>query len=138
MNGKPMTRAEFERLGSGIWGGHGWKSEAARAFEVDRKTVGRWIAGDLVPDWAATRLRAMAHIAPPPGSTADQDRDDACAEAVEGDLSRLFELATDAGWQRAEVQVAILSLIVTDILTHAGPKSALELLDQARAAIANT
>jgi hypothetical protein len=135
MHSKPMARAEFERLGSGIWGGHGWKSEAARAFEVDRKTVSRWIAGDLVPDWAAVRLRAMAHIAPPPGTTADEDRDDACAEAIEGDLSRLVELATDAGWHRAEVQVAILSLTVTDILTHAGRDAALELLDQVRAAI---
>ena len=49
----------------------------------------------------------------------------------------MVELATDAGWHRAEVQVAILSLIATDILTHAGRDAALELLDQARAAIAS-
>lgn len=131
MASKPMGRAEMERLGSGTWGGHGWKSELARALEVDRKTIGRWIAADSVPDWAAARLRAMAHIAPPPGSTADEDRDDACADAIEGDLSRLMELATDAGWHRAEVQVAILSLTITDMMTHAGAAAAVETLEQA-------
>ncbi|MFD1913786.1 hypothetical protein [Halodurantibacterium flavum] len=128
-----MHRAEFERLGATIWGGHGWKSEAARAFEVNRKTISRWIADDMVPDWAATRLRAIGHIAPPPGTTADEDRDDACAEAIEGELSRLMELATDAGWQRAEIQVAILSLTVTDMMAHAGTEATMELLDQAKA-----
>lgn len=127
---KPMSRAEFERLGATIWGGRGWKSESARAFEVNRKTIGRWIAGDSVPDWAAVRLRAMAHIAPPPGSTADQDRDDACAEALEGDLSRLVELAIDAGWHRAEIQTAIMSLTLGDMITHAGADATLSLLDQ--------
>ena len=132
---RQMDRAEFERLGSGIWGGHGWKSEAGRAFEVDRKTISRWIAADSVPDWAAIRLRAMAHIAPPPGSTDADDRDDACADAVGGDMSRLVELATDAGWHRAEVQVAILSLTVTDILVHAGREATLEILSQTVQAI---
>ena len=132
---KPMNRAELERLGSTIWGGHGWKSEAARAFEVNRKTISRWIADDHVPDWAAEKLRAMAHIAPPPGTTADEDRDDACAEAIEGDLSRMVELATDAGWHRAEVQVAILSLTVTDMLTHAGPEATAGILRQACAMV---
>ena len=128
---KPMGRADFERLGTGIWGGHGWKSEAARAFEVDRKTISRWIAADSIPDWAAVRLRAMAHIAPPPETTDVDDRDDACADAMEGDLSRLVELATDAGWQRGEVMVAILSLTVTDLLNHAGTDVTLQLLADA-------
>lgn len=135
MTQKPMNRAEFERLGAGIWGGHGWKSEAARAFEIDRKTVARWIAADEVPQWAAARLRAMAHIAPPPGSLPDDDRDDACADALEGDLSRLVELATDAGWLRAEVSVAIFSLALSDIAHHAGRDKARELLDQAKLAL---
>ena len=132
---KTMDRSAFERLGSGIWGGHGWKSEAARAFEVDRKTISRWIAADHVPDWAAARLRAMAHIAPPPGSNASEDRDDACADAIEGDLSRLLELATDAGWHRAEVTVAILSLVVTDILHHAGRDATMEILRETITAV---
>ena len=128
---KPMNRAELERLGATIWG-YGWKGTVANTFGIDRKTVRRWISSDRVPDWAAIRLRAMAHIAPPPGSTSDDDRDDACAEAIEGDLSRLMELALDAGWHRGEVLTAILSLVLTDIRTNAGPDAVLELLDQAR------
>ena len=129
---KPMNRAEFERIGSHIWGGHGWKGAAAVALKIDRKTVSRWIAGDHVPGWAADQLRAMAHIAPPPGSTSDEDRDDACADAIEGDLSRLMDLALSAGWHRGEVLTAMLSLVLTDIQVNAGDDAVLELLDQAR------
>lgn len=132
---RPMDRAEFERLGSMIWGRHGWKGASASALEINRKTVSRWLADDLVPDWAAERMRAMAHIAPPPGSTADEDRDDACADAIEGDLSRLVELATDAGWHRAEIVAAMLSLTVSDMLDHAGPGATIEALNQARDAV---
>lgn len=124
---RPMGRAEATRLGQHIWG-YGWQGRLAEAVEVQDRTVRRWIAADSFPDFAASKLRAMAHIAPPPGTTAEQDRDDACADAVEGDLSRLVELATDAGWHRAEVQVAILSLITTDMLTLAGPDATLEAL----------
>ncbi|WP_374290234.1 hypothetical protein [Paenirhodobacter enshiensis] len=133
--GKPMNRTEFERIGSGIWGGHGWKSEAASAFEVDRKTISRWIAADSVPDWAATRLRAMSSIAPPPDTTVDDDRDDACTDAMEGELSRVLELALDAGWHRAEVQAAILSLTVSDMLATAGADATVSTLMQAISAI---
>lgn len=126
-----MNRTEAQRLGSYVWG-YGWQTKLAEAVEVQPRTVRRWIAADSIPEFAADRLRAMAHIAPPPGSSANEDRDDACADAMEGDLSRLVELATDAGWNRAEVQVAILSLTVTDILAYAGPAATLEVLDQAR------
>ena len=46
-----------------------------------------------------------------------------------------MELATDAGWHRAEVQVAILSLTVTDMLTHAGPEATAGILRQACAMV---
>lgn len=131
---KPMNRAEAQSLGQHIWG-YGWQGRLAEAVGVQDRTVRRWIAADCFPDFAASKLRAMAHIAPPPGTTPDQDRDDACADAVEGDLSRLVELATDAGWHRAEVQVAILSLIVTDMTTLAGPAAALEVLAQAKSLV---
>ena len=133
-----MTRSELERLGSLIWGARAWKGVAAQALGVDRKTVSRWIRDDFVPPWAATQLRAMAHIAPPPGSTSDQDRDDACVAAIEGDLSKIVELAESAGWHRAEVSAAILSLAVSDIQSHAGQDATLDVLDQVRAAVAES
>lgn len=132
---RPMYRAEASNLGQHIWG-YGWQGRLAEAVGVQDRTVRRWIAADSLPDFAASKLRAMAHISPPPpGTTPEQDRDDACADAVEGDLSRLVELATDAGWHRAEVQVAILSLIVTDMTTLAGPAAALEVLAQAKSLV---
>lgn len=60
---------------------------------------------------------------------------DSCADAMEGDLSRLVDLATDAGWQRGEVMVAILSLTVTDLLSHAGADVTLQLLADLTAGI---
>lgn len=131
LTSRTMTRAEAERLGSYVWG-HGWQTRLAEALDVQPRTVRRWIAADELPHFAAARLRGIAHIAPPPDTTADDDRDDACADAIEGDLSRLVSLAEDAGWHRAEIQVAILSLTVTDILVHAGRAATLDVLDQAR------
>lgn len=134
MADRPMNRDELERLGALLFG-FAWKSRLADVLDINRKTVSRWIADDAVAQWAADRLRAMAHIAPPPGTTDADDRDDACADAVEGDLSRLVLLATDAGWHRAEVMTAILSLTITDMVTHAGPGTTVDLLRQAVAQI---
>lgn len=46
---------------------------------------------------------------PPAGSAADDDRDDACADAIEPHLSRLLARADAAGWARSEALTAILS-----------------------------
>ncbi len=72
-----MTRDELERLGALLFG-YGWKSTLADVLEINRKTVSRWIADNAVPAWAAERLRTMVTIAPPPGTTDADDRDDAC------------------------------------------------------------
>lgn len=131
---KPMNREELERLGALLFG-YGWKSSLAAALEVNRKTVSRWIADDKVADWAAESLRSMVRIAPPPGSTSEQDRDDACAEALEPDLTRLTLLAQAAGWERAEIATAMLALSLSEIRELAGDEVALETLEQARLAI---
>lgn len=131
-----MTREEMERLGALLWG-YGWKSSLADALEINRKTVSRWIADGTVPDWAAERLRGMVRIAPPPGSTADQDRDDACAEALEPELTRIVAMAEAAGWHRAELMVAILALTVSDLRHHAGDAATVAMLhDTIRAVLA--
>lgn len=134
MRDHPMTRDEMERLGALLFG-YGWKSALADHMDINRKTVSRWIADDAVPGWAADRLRAMVAIAPPPGSTADQDRDDACQDAMEPELTRIVHMAEGAGWHRAEIITAILALAVSDIRLHAGAEAAAEILREAIAAL---
>lgn len=129
-----MTRDELERLGALLFG-YGWKTKLAEVFEINRKTVSRWIADGDVPQWAAERLRAMVTIAPPPGSTSDDDRDDACQDALEPELTRIVTLAEGAGWHRAEIIVAIFALAVADLRNRAGDDEAIALLAQAITAI---
>lgn len=130
----PMDRDEIQRLGALLFG-YGWKSSLAKAFEVNRKTITRWIAQDCVPPWAVERLRAMVRIAPPRGSSADQDRDDACAEAIEPELTRIVEIAEAAGWHRAELITAIITLSLSDLRHKAGDQAALDFLAEAAKAI---
>lgn len=129
-----MDRDELNRLGAILFG-YGWKSALADHLEINRKTVSRWIADGTVPDWAAERLRGMVRIAPPPGTTADDDRDDACQEALEPELTRIVGMAEGAGWHRAEIAVAMLALTVSDIRNHAGDAAAIEILQDAIAAV---
>lgn len=130
-----MNRDELERLGALLFG-FAWKSRLADTLEINRKTVSRWIADDTVAPWAAERLRAMVAIAPPPGSSAADDRDDACQDAIEPDLTRIVALAEGAGWHRSEVAAAIIALSVSDIRAHAGDAAAIEFLDLVRSSIA--
>lgn len=127
MTDRPMTREEMERLGALLFG-YGWKARLADALEINRKTVSRWIADGDVPAWAADRLRQMVAIAPPAGSTDADDRDDACQDAIEPDLTRLMVLAEAAGWHRAEIVTAILALSVSDIRAHSGDDMAVAML----------
>lgn len=129
-----MTRNELERLGALLWG-YGWKSSLADALEVNRKTVSRWIADGAVPEWAADRLRGMVRIAPPPGTSADDDRDDACAEALEPEMTRIVSMAESAGWHRAEIIVAIMALSLSDLRSQAGDQAALDFLAEAAEAV---
>ena len=115
--------------------GYGWKSALAEALDISRKTVGRWIAEDAVPGWAAERIRAMAHIAPPPGSTAAEDRDAACRLALEPEITRIVGMAEAAGWHRAEIVVALLAMTVDDLLDHAGEEATAGLLREALAQV---
>jgi len=123
-----MNRDELERLGALLFG-YGWKARLADVLEINRKTVSRWIADDDVPGWAADRLRLMTTIAPPPGSTDEDDRDDACQDALEPELTRITTLAEGAGWNRAEIMTAIAALAVSDIRHIAGPQVAIDMLE---------
>lgn len=130
-----MPTSEFNRLAERLWG-HGWQTKAARHFEVADRTVRRWVAGTSpVPLGVMDQVRAMADIAPPPGSTDDHDRDDACADAIEPGLTDLRNRAVGAGWHPAEIAAAILALTVSEIRSNAGDPVAVQVLEEAIAAI---
>lgn len=139
-----MNRTELESLCRPLFG-YGWKSRLAEALGINRKSVSRWIANDEVPDWAAERVRELAGRpalppipAPPPGTTDADDRDDACQDAIEPDLTRLVNLAEDAGWHRAEIATAIVALVLADLRSLAGDAATLAFLDDARGAVVDT
>ena len=118
-----MTRDEMERHAALLFG-YGWKSGLADALGVNRKTVSRWIAAGEMPGWAADRLRAMTSIPPPPaGSTPDQDRDDACAEALRASYAKLCASAECSGWTTPEIVTAMLSHTITAMRAGAGDKA---------------
>lgn len=118
-----MTTSDFSALAERLWG-YGWQTKAARHFEVADRTVRHWVSGrNAVPDGVMAELRAMVDIAPPSGSTSDEDRDGACAEAIEPALTDLRNRAMGAGWHPAEVATAILSLTVGEIREHAGDEA---------------
>lgn len=130
----PMTRDELERLGALLFG-HAWKARLADALDINRKTVSRWIADNDVAPWAAGKLRQMVNIAPPPNTTDADDRDDACQDVLEPELTRIVNMAQGAGWNRAEIMVAILALSISDIRHHAGDAATGDILHQALAAL---
>lgn len=86
-------------------------------------------------EWAADRLRAMVAIAPPPGTSDDDDRDDACQDVIDPEITRIVTLAEGAGWNRGEVTTAIFALAISDIRHAAGNAVAIEMLEQAIEAI---
>lgn len=132
-----MNRTELESLCQRLFG-YGWKSRLAEVLEINRKSVSRWIAADAVPAWAAERVRelagrpALAPIpGPPPGTSALDDRDDACAEALRPAVEALLDTAERAGWSRAEALVAVLSWTTTCLREIAGDSATRQTLESA-------
>lgn len=131
---KKMGRDELERHGQQLFG-YGWKSSLAEHLDANRKTVSRWIAADAVPEWAAEAIRAMVSIAPPPGTTEQDDRDDICYDAIQPKLLALVDAAENVGWNRGEVLAAVLSAALGDIMARVGRDEVIQILDQARAQV---
>jgi hypothetical protein len=130
-----VTPDQLANLGTQIWGRQ-WQTPMARHVEVTDRTVRRWASGQSpIPDDVAQKLRGMTSILPPPDSTPDEDRDDACQDAMEPMLTRMANEAEAVGWHRAEIVTAIFGLTLSDIIDHAGPEAALELLENAKAAV---
>jgi hypothetical protein len=123
--------ALFRRMIEQLWG-WGAQAQASRHFEVSDRTVRNWLSGKhSIPAGVMAELRAMVAIAPPPGSTSDEDRDEACARAIEPALTELRDRAVAVGWHPAEVAASIMSLTVDEIRQHAGEDQAREVLVQA-------
>lgn len=122
--------ALFRRMIEQLWG-YGAQTRAARHFDVSDRTVRNWLSGKhAIPAGVMAELHAMVAIAPPPDTDSDEDRDDACVEALEPALTELRDRAVSAGWHPAEVAAAILSLTVDEIRTHAGDAAASAVLER--------
>lgn len=125
------SAAEFRRMIEQLWG-YGAQTRAARHWEVSDRTVRHWVAGKrAVPEKVMEQLRAMTSIAPPPDTTSDDDRDDACRAALEPSLTNLRNRAVGAGWHPAEVAAAILSMTIDEIRDGAGDDAVREVLEGA-------
>lgn len=71
-------------------------------------------------------------IAPPPaGSSAEDDRDEACCDALEPHLLILRDRAVAAGWTDAEIVTAILALTISEMRARAGDAPTRNTLAQA-------
>lgn len=120
--------AQFIRLAELLWG-YGYQTRAARHFEVSSRTVRRWVAREaIIPERIMAELLVMVNIAPPPDSNSDQDRDDACAAALEPVLTDLRNRAMGSGWRPAEIDSAIFSLTISEIRANGGAEVAREIL----------
>ncbi len=65
--------------------------------------------------------RNVNHVAPPPtGTSVEDDRDEACVEALEPHVTRLASRAVAAGWSDAEIAAALLALVVSEMRAKAG------------------
>lgn len=141
---RTMTTAELQRHAALLYGRdpdghpkHGWQKWLASRLPgksgtpISRETIRLWMRADEVPEWAASMIRAMASIAPPPGSSSAEDRDDACREAIEPEMTRIRDLAISVGWHPAEVATAVLALTIDEIRDNAGDATAETLLTAA-------
>lgn len=123
---------EFARLAAAVWG-FGYQTKASRHFDVADRTVRRWCSGDSpVPANVMAELRQIADIrSPPEGSSDEDDRDDACYDAIEPAVGKLAERAVANGWSIGEVLTALLAISVSEMKAKAGDKATRQTLEAA-------
>ena len=130
-----INQVEFFRAGIEKLWGYGAQTRAARHWEVSDRTVRHWLSGrNTIPEGVISDLRNMLSIAPPPETSVDDDRDEACREALEPALTELRDRAVSAGWHPAEVAAAIMSLTADEIRANAGDEALADVIGQIRAA----
>lgn len=111
-------------------------------MSVALRTVQRWARDGIDKPATAENVRRFlerrrtARIAPPPaGTSASDDRDDACYEAMAPAVTALMSAARDVGWQEAEAAVAVLSAVVDEMRVSAGDLATIATLKMAIAAV---
>lgn len=133
-----MTANDLESLASSVYG-WGWQSQLSREMGIGYRTVQRWAGAGINKPATADAVRRFiderrtARIpAPPAGTSPEDDRDDACADAIDAPIAATLAAAEAVGWSRAEALTAGLSIIVTYMRASAGTPATITTL---RAAI---
>lgn len=119
-----MTPAKLRAIGEQVYG-HGWQTRLSEYLNVNDRTVRRWAAGGYpIPTGVAQLVSELVRIAPPAaGTTAADDRDDACHAALSPRLTALANDAIRAGWHPAEIIAAMLSWTVEQGRAAAGTEA---------------
>lgn len=129
-----MTPSELQSMASATYGAR-WQSQLSRDMGVALRTVQRWARDGIDKPATAEGVRRfleerrVARIAAPPaGTTPDDDRDEACYDALEPGITSLLAAAEDIGWMRVEAQCAGLAALIDDMTATSGLPSTIETL----------
>lgn len=131
-----MTAPELAALASQCYGQR-WQSALARDMNVAVRTVQRWAADGIERQATADNVRRflierrVVSIAGPAAGLSEDERDDACYEALEPPLSAIAAAADDQGWHPAEVWTAIMAIAVDRMHAMAGRDATIETVKQA-------
>lgn len=135
-----MTAPELAALASQCYGQR-WQSALARDLDVNVRTVQRWAADGIQRQSTADSVRRflterrVTTIPGPSSGLSEEERDDACHDALLSPVTALARAADDVGWHPAEVWVAILSIAVEQMIQMAGADATSEMLEQSLASI---
>lgn len=135
-----MIAAELAALASQCYGQR-WQSALARDMDVNVRTVQRWAAGGIEKEATADRVRQflterrVVAIPSPDPALSEDERDDACHDALEPVVAALARAADDQGWHPAEVWVAILSIAAERIYAIGGRQAAIETIAETMAGL---
>lgn len=116
-----MIPADLHSLATSVYGTR-WQSQLAREMGIAVRTVQRWARNGIDKTATAEGVRRfleerrIARIAAPPdGTTVDDDRNDACRDALEPSILSVFAAAKDIGWHHSEVMRAVLAIAIDDL-----------------------
>lgn len=129
-----MTPSDLQSLAASVYGAR-WQSQLGRDMGIALRTVQRWARDGIDKTATAEGVRRfleerrIARIAAPPeGSTDDDDRDDACRDALEPAILSVLAAADDIGWHRVEAQTAVLASVLDDMVASSGIPATIETL----------
>lgn len=119
-----------------------WQSQLGRDMKIALRTIQRWSRDGIDKTATAEGVRRfleerrIARLpAPPAGSTPNDDRDDACYEAIAPSIGAVTAAARDVGWTDAETLTAILAVAVDGMIDAAGERATIETLRMAIRAV---